>query len=179
MQQYSTLHNLNILAPFNLTIKDTSPELSITKQKKIDAEHMLKKERVPSDKPIIALHPFSRWKYKEWPIRNYIKLINYIGSKYKVSLIITGSIDEKDREANLAKSSKINVHSLAGKTSLGELAALLNRCSVLIGIDSAPIHIAADVGTPNITVFGPSSPTSWAPRKTAQRSFYKFTTHSM
>jgi len=164
IQQYSALHNLNILAPFNLTIEDTSPELIVTKEKEIDAENILRKEQVPSDKPIIALHPFSRWKYKEWPIRNYIKLINYIGSKYKVSILITGSIDERDRASKIAKSCKINVHNLAGKISLGDLAAFLNRCSVLIGIDSAPIHIAAAVGTPTITIFGPSSPVNWAPR---------------
>jgi heptosyltransferase-3 len=164
MQQYSALHNLNILAPFNLTIENTSLELIVTKEKEIDAENILRKEQVPSDKPIIALHPFSRWKYKEWPIKNYIKLINYIGSKYDVSILITGSIDERERASKIAKSCKITVHNLAGKTSLGDLAAFLNRCSVLIGIDSAPIHIAAAVGTPTITIFGPSSPVNWAPQ---------------
>ncbi len=164
LQQYSALHNLNILAPFNLTIEDTSPELSVTKEREIGAENILRKEQVPSDKPIIALHPFSRWRYKEWSIRNYIKLINYIGSKYKVSILITGSIDERDRASKIAKSCKIDVHNLAGKTSLGELAAILKKCSLLIGIDSASMHIAAAVGTPTITIFGPSSPVNWAPR---------------
>jgi len=173
MQQYSALHNLNILAPFNPTINDSSPELIVTKEKEIDAENILRQEQIPSDKPIVALNPFSRWKYKEWPIKNYIKLINYIGSKYKVSILMTGSIDEKERASKIAKSCKINAHNLAGKTSLRDLAAILKKCSLLIGIDSAPIHIAAAVGTPTVTIFGPSSPVNWAPQGKHHSVIYK------
>ncbi|MBW1613449.1 MAG: glycosyltransferase family 9 protein [Deltaproteobacteria bacterium] len=164
LQQYSALHSLNILAPFKLKIKNTFPELNVTKQREIGAENILRKEQVPSDKPMIALHPFSRWRYKEWSIKNYIKLINYIGLKYRVSILITGSIDEKGRAAEIVKGSNIHVYNLAGKTSLGELVAILKKCSLLIGIDSASMHIAAAVGTPTVTIFGPSSPVNWAPR---------------
>lgn len=173
LRQYSALHSLNILAPFELRIKNTSPELIVTEEKERSAGNILRKEKVLPDKLLIALHPFSRWRYKEWPIRNYIRLINHMGSRYKVSILITGSIDERDRISEIAKSSKIDVHNLAGKTSLGELAAILKKCRLLIGIDSAPIHIAAAVGTPTITIFGPSSPINWAPQGKHHYVIYK------
>jgi len=173
LRQYSALHSLNILAPFELKIKDTSPELIVTEEKERTAANILRKEKVPVDRPIIAIHPFSRWRYKEWPIRNYIKLINHMGSRYKVSVVITGSIGERDRISEIAKRSKIDVHNLAGKTSLGELAAILKKCSLLIGIDSAPVHIAAAVGTPTVTIFGPSSPINWAPQGKHHCVIYK------
>ena len=50
--QYSTLHSLNILAPFELKIKTTSPELIVTKEKEKKIVNILRKENVPSDKPI-------------------------------------------------------------------------------------------------------------------------------
>jgi predicted lipopolysaccharide heptosyltransferase III len=173
LRQYSALHSLNILAPFELRIKNTSPELIVTEEKERSAANILRKEKVLPDKLLIALHPFSRWRYKEWPIRNYIRLINHMGIRYKVSILITGSIDERDRVSDIAKSSKIDVHNLAGKTSLGELAAILKKCRLLIGIDSAPIHIAAAVGTPTITIFGPSSPINWAPQGKHHYVIYK------
>jgi len=173
LHQYSALHSLNILAPFKLKIKNIFPELNVTKQRERSAADILRKEKVTFDRQIIALHPFSRWRYKEWPIRNYIKLINYIGSKYRVTILITGSVDERNRASKIAKGSKIDVHNLAGKTSLGELAAILKRCSLLIGIDSASMHIAAAVCTPTVTIFGPSSPVNWAPQGKHHSIIYK------
>ncbi len=86
---------------------------------------------------------------------------------------MTGSDDARDRAAEIVKRSKIDVYSLAGKTSIGELAAVLKRCSLLIGIDSAPVHIAAAVGIPTVTIFGPSSPINWAPRGKQHYVIYK------
>ncbi len=164
MQQHSALHSLNIVAPFDVTARDSSPELIVTKEREIRAEDILEREQVPSDKPIVAIHPFSRWSYKEWPAENYIALINHMGSKHAASMVITGSAEERGRVAHIVKESKADVYNLAGKTSIGELAAVLKKCSLLVCIDSAPMHIAAAVCTPTVTIFGPSSPTNWAPR---------------
>jgi len=173
LQQYSTLHNVNILAPFKLNVKDTSPELVITKEKGISAANVLRKAEVPLDRPIIALHPFSRWRYKEWPVTNHIKLIKHIASRYRVSIVITGSSNEEDRVGGIVQKGKTDIYNLVGKTSIGELAGVLKGCSLLIGIDSAPVHIAAAVGTPTITIFGPSSPINWAPRGKQHCAIYK------
>ncbi len=166
LDQYSSLHSLNILAPLDISIKDTSPALEVPPEKEDRAREVLDKAKVPNDKPIIALHPFSRWGYKEWPIQNYIKLIDYIGSQYPVSFVITGAPEEKHRAAEIMRGSRANVYNLAGRTTISELPGVLKKCSLLIGIDSAAVHIAASVGTPTTTIFGPSSPTNWAPRGT-------------
>ena len=52
---------------------------------------------------------------------------------------------------------------LAGRTSLKELAALLSLSAFHVGIDSAAPHIAAAVGTPTITIYGPTDWRDWAP----------------
>ena len=56
---------------------------------------------------------------------------------------------------------------LAGQTSLRELAALLERSTVLISNDSGPVHLASAVGTPVVALFGTSDagshPTRWGP----------------
>ena len=47
--------------------------------------------------------------------------------------------------------------------SLYQLTALIARAGMFIGIDSAPMHIAAAVGTPLVALFGPSSEANWGP----------------
>ena len=164
LDQYSSLHSLNILAPLELTIKDISPSLEVPPEKENRALKIFRKAKVPLDKPIIALHPFSRWDYKEWPIQNYIRLIDYIGSRYQVSFVVTGAPEERHRAAEIRSSGTVNVYNLAGRTDISELPGVLKKCSLLVGIDSAAAHIAASVNTPTTIIFGPSSPTNWAPR---------------
>jgi heptosyltransferase-3 len=52
---------------------------------------------------------------------------------------------------------------LSGQLSLKELGALLRRARLFIGVDSAPMHIAAAVGTPTVALFGPSGEAEWGP----------------
>ena len=51
--------------------------------------------------------------------------------------------------------------SLAGALSLKEMAALSARAKLFIGVDSAPIHIAAAMETPVVALFGPSGERHW------------------
>ena len=55
------------------------------------------------------------------------------------------------------------VYNLAGKTTLAELAGVLSLSGFHLGVDSAAPHIAAAVGTPTLTIFGPSDWRDWAP----------------
>jgi predicted lipopolysaccharide heptosyltransferase III len=164
MEQYSSLHSLNIVAPFKVAALDTDPELTVTKEREKRVERILREEGLTPDRPIVALHPFSRWGYKEWPIEKCAVLINHIGSRYPVNIAITGSADERGRAADLVKEARVEVYNLAGRTTIGDLAGVLKKCGVLIGIDSAALHIAAAVGTPTVAIFGPSAPVNWAPR---------------
>jgi heptosyltransferase-3 len=104
------------------------------------------------------------WQYKEWGIEKYVELIHQIKSIHDFPIIITGSPDEKLRADRILRDSPLNVYNFAGKTSIGMFAALLKSCDLFIGVDSAGIHIAGAVGTPTVSIFGPSSPASWAPK---------------
>jgi heptosyltransferase-3 len=91
------------------------------------------------------------------------QLAFFIWQTYKMPVIITGSIAERKRADELAAESNSPIYNLAGKTTLREMAALLQMSRVHIGVDSAAPHIAAAVGTPTITIYGPSDWRDWAP----------------
>jgi len=78
-------------------------------------------------------------------------------------VIITGSASERKRADELAAKSHSPIYNLAGKTTLREMAALMQMSRLHIGVDSAAPHIAAAVGTPTITIYGPSDWRDWAP----------------
>ncbi len=58
---------------------------------------------------------------------------------------------------------------LSGKVTLKQLAALAARARIFIGVDSAPMHIAAAMGTPVVALFGPSNEIEWGPWRVAHR----------
>jgi predicted lipopolysaccharide heptosyltransferase III len=159
----------SLLQADGLTVARVTPEMHVAPEMQKKAAHLLQKENVPSEWPIIAIQPFSLWRYKEWGADKYIRLIHRIMSEYRVSIVITGSQDESARAKALVDRCEDyagrgrQVFNLAGKTSLGELAALMQLCQLFIGVDSAGMHIAAAVGTPTVVIFGPSAPSSWAP----------------
>lgn len=52
---------------------------------------------------------------------------------------------------------------MSGKLSLKQLAALTGKARLFVGVDSAPMHIAAAMGTPTVALFGPSGDQEWGP----------------
>lgn len=152
---------------YGFDVNDEMPVIHVTSAMEQQAARILKREMIPAELPLIAIQPFSLWRYKEWGVHKYIELIERILSEAPVTIVITGSGDEYERGENIVRHNKDfgrYVHNLAGKTSLAELAALLKLCRLFIGSDSAGMHIAAAVGTPTVIIFGPSAPSSWAPK---------------
>ena len=88
---------------------------------------------------------------------------------------VTGAPEPRERaliEAILttcASASRSRIVDLTGALSLRELAALTREARAFIGVDSAPMHIAAAMGTPVVALFGPSGETEWAPWGVAHR----------
>ena len=164
---------LSLLKTYHIKTDKIWPEHDVLEYRQQETRTLLKKEGVPSDRPIIAVQPFSLWKYKEWGVDKYIQLINWLILNYDFSIIITGSLGEKARADEIIKKCPRNTYNLAGKTSIGILPAVFKACRLFIGVDSAGVHIAAAVGLPTVCIFGPSSYISWAPRGAQHRVVYK------
>ncbi|MFH1630495.1 MAG: glycosyltransferase family 9 protein [Pseudomonadota bacterium] len=162
--QYSAEHSLNIISPFGMNTEDIFPVLIVSETKRKKAEAILREAGLPLSTPIVAVHPFSLWRYKEWRPNEFVSLLNHITTRYGFSVIITGSPGERDRAKELMKRCNGRVFNLAGKTSIGELPAVLKACSLFVGVDTAALHMAGAVGVPTVGIFGPSSPINWAPK---------------
>jgi len=122
----------------------------------------------------VQLHPGSRWLFKCWPAQNYAGLLERLaGDGMRVAL--TGAPDPRERalvDAILAATSaatRARVVDLTGQLSLRELAALTREARAFVGVDSAPMHIAAAMDTPCVALFGPSGDIEWGPWGVAHR----------
>ncbi len=160
--------SLRILRGFGITGKTTIPKLWVsdhvmTRVYKVLAECSMKP--VASDRSYrwITVNPFSRWSHKEWANDKWVSIINWLWNEFNIAAAIVGSRGEAARAGELADKCAGNVYNLAGKTTLAELAGVLSMSSFHLGVDSAAPHIAAAVGTPTLTIYGPSDWRDWAP----------------
>ena len=155
--------SLKIIRGFGIKETTSIPQIFVDEKLKDKMSKLLTEEKVETKNGWISINPFSRWSYKEWDIDKWRQLASFIWQKYKMPVIITGSAAEKKRADELAVDSRSALYNFAGKTTLREMAALLQMSSMHVGVDSAAPHIAAAVGTPTITIYGPSDWRDWAP----------------
>lgn len=112
----------------------------------------------------IHIHPTSRWFFKTWPVANFAALIGRLVSQGH-RIVVTGAPDQKEMAMvrSILASTSGAVIDFSGQLSLKELAALSSRARLFVGVDSAPMHIAAAMQTPVVALFGPSGEVEWTP----------------
>jgi len=103
---------------------------------------------------------------KRWPLERYQELARRLIHELDAQILLIGGPGDVPLNQQLQDALGIQedaIINLTGKTSLGELAAQLEQCSLFIGNDSSPMHLAAAVNIPVIAIFGPTSPQEYGP----------------
>lgn len=108
--------------------------------------------------PYAVLLPATNWPTKRWPTEKFAALVEPLRRRFGLRSIVAGGQDAV--ELARAIPGALN---LAGKTSLPQLVALLERAALVIANDSGPMHIAAALGRPLVTLFGPTNPIRTGP----------------
>ena len=126
---------------------------------------LLADEGVAPRESVVHIHPTSRWLFKCWRDEAVASVIDSLEKTGDVRVVLTSGKEERelekiDRILGFCQSRPVN---LAGRVSLKQLAALSRRSRLFIGVDTAPMHIAAAVGTPVLALFGPSGEFNWGP----------------
>ncbi len=120
-------------------------------------------------KPILAIAPVTNWQRKNWPLENFVLLINSLIKKSKAensfnSVIVLGSEKEKDQCNYLVnKINNINIKNLCGYCEINVIYALLKHCRLFIGNDSGLMHLSAAANIYTLGLFGPSKEINYRP----------------
>ena len=118
----------------------------------------------------IHVHPTSRWLFKTWTEAQSAELLRRL-ARDGHRIVVTSAPDPREKAivARTLGEAGVAVTDLSGELSLRELAALTGRARLFFGVDSAPMHIAAAMGTPVVALFGPSGEKEWGPWRVPHR----------
>jgi len=119
---------------------------------------------IPRARFRIILHPKANWSLKEWPKESFAKLADKLTGELDAAVVITGTSQDLELACKIEKLMFNKPYILAGKTSLGELAALIRSADLFISADTGIMHLAASMHTPLIALFGPTHPSISGPR---------------
>lgn len=152
--------SLRVVRELGINTANSTPRLHIAPADQIRARELLDKLGVAPNR-IVTINPFSRWKYKEWSNAKWGEVIDRLWMAHRIPAVLIGSPEEEADCKNIVAGREGHAFNLAGKTTLSELAAVISISSLHLGVDSAAPHIAEALGTPTVTIHGPTDWRAW------------------
>jgi len=157
---YAAEDKLALLRAIGIDGELVPPAIHVSDDARLYIDIFFTRQDVKNKTPVITIDPTSRRQAKRWISERYVQLADRLVEKYSATVIFIWGPGEKEMVDSLIKQGKYQ-HILACSTDLMQLAALLDRSHLHIGNCSAPRHIAVAVGTPSLTIMGPTDPESW------------------
>ncbi|CAJ0992668.1 putative lipopolysaccharide heptosyltransferase III [Pantoea sp. Nvir] len=155
--------NMTALAPFGISPNVARPSMHFSETDAQKVDILLLKQRVTSN--FIIFHPTARWEFKCWEDEKVATTIDQLAHTGR-KVILTSAPERYELEM-IARIQSLcttpNLISLAGQLSLPQLAALIIRARLFMGVDSAPMHMSAALGIPCIALLGPTKLQFWRP----------------
>jgi len=125
--------------------------------------------RLPPGAPYVVLHPgnshIARGKanLRAWPLQHWRRLAENLAARHPdLRVVLIGEKAERSYLSPLIEALP-GLVDLCGATSLPELVTVIRDARLVISTDTGPSHLAAVLGTPLITLFGPSDPSMTGP----------------
>lgn len=121
------------------------PRLAVTEDDRAELARVLGE----SPPGLVALHPGASDPRRRWPAEHFAAVADRLGRP----IVITGTAAERDVVEKVAAAMRAPAIQLVDALSIGGLAALYERCSLVISNDTGPRHLAAAVGTPTVGIY--------------------------
>jgi ADP-heptose:LPS heptosyltransferase len=157
IDSYATLLN-----PAERRLLPAGPVLHCTDADRIRMGHVL---AALGTAPLLAVHPGGEGfrGMKRWPVERFAEVTHDLIVRWGGRVVILGGADELEL-AERFRAYVPRALSLVGALSLSETVAVLERCFLFLGNDSAPLHMAGALGVPTVGIYGPTNPENFRPR---------------
>jgi ADP-heptose:LPS heptosyltransferase len=119
---------------------------------------------VRARRPLIGIHAGAHAPARRWPAERFAVVADHLAQRFGAQIVLTGGPGDEEITQAVAKRMAAPALNVAGQTSLGGLAALIDRLDLFVANDTGPAHLADALGTPSVTIFGPADHRRWAPR---------------
>jgi len=127
------------------------------------ADRWLRERGIGSNERLVVIHPGTGGQSKLWLPERWSAVGDALQQLPGVRLLVTGGPGEEGLVATVAGGMAEQPLTLAGTATVGQLAALLGRAALVLGVDSGPLHLAVAAGAPTIHLYGPGDSGRFGP----------------
>ena len=158
---------LELLQVLGISPPRPEPEVPIRERARQRVEELLARSNIRVNQRLVAIHPSASCISKRWMPERFAEVADRLISAQGVRICLIADGPDAIYAQRVAQAMQQPTLDFAGRLSIGELTALLERCALLISNDSGPVHLAAAVKTPVVDLFGRNqrglSPLRWGP----------------
>lgn len=159
---YSAVHKLRLVESLGATSDSLLPDFVLTQEEITRASVKWQLANL-STRGVVALFISSRRPYKRWPLESFAELVEQLRGLHIPEIVLIGSMAEEPEMRAFAQQADIPPERVLSCESLGVLAAVIKRATLLIGNDGGPKHLATALGTATVTIFRHDPPEYWTP----------------
>jgi heptosyltransferase-1 len=113
---------------------------------------------------VALLLPGTNWQTKRWPAERFEAVAQWLRANTDIEPLVAGAKDAEELAPAIP-----SARSVAGMTTIHQLAALIERADAVVTNDSGPMHIAAALNRPMVALFGPTDPIRTGPWQMGDR----------
>lgn len=118
------------------------------------AETLIREAAFTNTGPLVAIQAGASQEKRQWSPAHFIELIKTLTNEHQARVVLVGSKKELSIiEPIKAGCDSPNVAVFAGKTTIPQLAAVIEACDVLVTGDTGPMHVSVAAGTPVVAMF--------------------------
>jgi len=108
--------------------------------------------------PLVGLHASGGRPVKQWAAARWREVGARLQREFGAAIVLTGTAADRPLAQEVARGLSGGVQDLTGRLSLVESLAVIGALDLFLSADTGPMHMAAAVGAPSVSVFGPSDP---------------------
>jgi len=123
---------------------------------------------IDANMPLVVIHAGTGAAVKLWRVEAWTSTANTLSKACSVHIVLTGSPSERPMLEKIVQGITPTPLLITDAT-VGQLAAALKRASMVLGVDSGPLHLAVAQGTPTLQIFGATDTHIFGPWGPAQR----------
>ncbi len=146
-EQHATDRYLKVLAALGAPMSPIEYPFVFEERDRAHVQKLL-----PAESKYAVLLPGTNWATKRWPVEKFARLVAPLKERFGLAVVVAGGPDVEELAVRIPET--VN---LVGQTNLRQLVALLGGADLVIANDSGPMHIAAALGRPLVTLYGPTN----------------------